>query len=276
MMKQLACIAAVLLCAPAFAGQVPNPINAPTSPTSGNAIIQGANPQQPSGTGTIPSSQMPSPGASTLGGIESLGAVAHKWINAISTAGVPSATQPDVSDIAHNPIFAPPGYQSGPYYTQFLYNPTTVALSANTLYAIPFFAGVAKTFTKISIDVTAAGAATDCELGAYADNGSTAPGALLTDAGQTGAVTGTGQAELTGVSIAIVPGLNWLAVACNGTVTLEAQQLGISGQILGWSTGATANQRQQIAWTYSTGALPNPFGAGTLSSTNGPNVYLRF
>jgi hypothetical protein len=43
---------------------------------------------------------LPAPSASTLGGVESLDAVSHKWINTISTAGVPSATQPAFTDIS--------------------------------------------------------------------------------------------------------------------------------------------------------------------------------
>jgi hypothetical protein len=58
--------------------------------------------------GTLPSGRLPNPSASTLGGIESLGSVSHKWINAISTSGVPSATQPDYSDLTGVPsTFAP-------------------------------------------------------------------------------------------------------------------------------------------------------------------------
>jgi len=55
-------------------------------------------------TYTIVGSDLPNPSASTLGGIQSLAAVSHKWINTISTAGVPSATQPDVSDLTGNPV----------------------------------------------------------------------------------------------------------------------------------------------------------------------------
>ncbi len=43
---------------------------------------------------------LPNPAASTLGGIESLAAVSHQWINTISTSGVPSATQPAFTDIS--------------------------------------------------------------------------------------------------------------------------------------------------------------------------------
>src|SRR6185312_8375294 len=45
-------------------------------------------------------SNLPAPSATTLGGIESLVSVSHKWINAISTLGVPSATQPACADLS--------------------------------------------------------------------------------------------------------------------------------------------------------------------------------
>jgi len=43
---------------------------------------------------------LPNPTATSLGGIESLASTSHEWINAISTSGVPSATQPAFSDIS--------------------------------------------------------------------------------------------------------------------------------------------------------------------------------
>lgn len=43
---------------------------------------------------------LPSPGASSLGGVESLAAVPHQWINAISTAGTPLAAQPACGDLS--------------------------------------------------------------------------------------------------------------------------------------------------------------------------------
>lgn len=49
---------------------------------------------------TIPASALPNPSSSTLGGVQSIAAVASKWINTISTAGVPTATQPSTSDIS--------------------------------------------------------------------------------------------------------------------------------------------------------------------------------
>jgi hypothetical protein len=50
----------------------------------------------------IAGSDLPNPSSSTLGGIESIAAVSHKWINTISTSGVPNLTQPDFTDLSGN------------------------------------------------------------------------------------------------------------------------------------------------------------------------------
>ena len=42
---------------------------------------------------------LPAPSASTLGGVESIAAVAHTWLDSISTLGVPHASQPSFADI---------------------------------------------------------------------------------------------------------------------------------------------------------------------------------
>jgi hypothetical protein len=50
----------------------------------------------------IDASNLPFPTSTTLGGVTSLASTASKWINAVSTAGVHSATQPSFSDLSGN------------------------------------------------------------------------------------------------------------------------------------------------------------------------------
>ncbi len=47
----------------------------------------------------ITGSDLPSPTSSTLGGVQSVAPVASKWINSISTAGVPSLAEPGFGDL---------------------------------------------------------------------------------------------------------------------------------------------------------------------------------
>jgi hypothetical protein len=50
--------------------------------------------------GVLPATSLPNPSASTLGGVESLAVVTSKWLNTISTSGIPAATQPAFTDIS--------------------------------------------------------------------------------------------------------------------------------------------------------------------------------
>ncbi|HZU30680.1 MAG TPA: hypothetical protein VFB79_06165 [Candidatus Angelobacter sp.] len=51
-------------------------------------------------TGTLPAGRLPTPTASTLGGVQSLAATAHQFLTSISTAGAPAAAQPASADIS--------------------------------------------------------------------------------------------------------------------------------------------------------------------------------
>jgi hypothetical protein len=69
-------------------------------------------------SGTLGAARLPTPTASTLGGVESLAQTSHQWINSISTSGAPAASQPastDLSDHASIPWAAcsTPTYNSG-------------------------------------------------------------------------------------------------------------------------------------------------------------------
>lgn len=55
-------------------------------------------------SGVASPSQLPTPTASTLGGVESAGPTAHEWINEIDTSGVPHLSQPAYSDISGAPL----------------------------------------------------------------------------------------------------------------------------------------------------------------------------
>jgi hypothetical protein len=51
-------------------------------------------------SGTVPAARLPTPSASTLGGIQSLTCSANQWLNTISTLGVPSCAQPAFSNLS--------------------------------------------------------------------------------------------------------------------------------------------------------------------------------
>ncbi len=86
-------------------GYIITPSNAPVNlvlPGNSNASITlgfqtGANDPL---TTPFPAADLPAPTASTLGGIESIGALAHNWIASIDTSGIPHQSQPATSDLS--------------------------------------------------------------------------------------------------------------------------------------------------------------------------------
>ena len=58
----------------------------------------------------IANADLPTPTTSALGGVEAVNAVTSNWINSISTSGVPSLSQPSISDISG--LTFNPGYQN--------------------------------------------------------------------------------------------------------------------------------------------------------------------
>jgi hypothetical protein len=50
---------------------------------------------------SIVGADLPLPSAASLGGVESLAPVAHNWLDSISTAGVPHASQPSCGDLVN-------------------------------------------------------------------------------------------------------------------------------------------------------------------------------
>lgn len=52
-------------------------------------------------SGTIPAARIPTPTASTLGGIESIASAAHNWVTYIDTSGIPHLAQPACADLSN-------------------------------------------------------------------------------------------------------------------------------------------------------------------------------
>lgn len=88
-MKRLIVLASLLTPCAALAQPGPGPV--PGGSTNASTLT----------SGTLPAARLPVPTASTLGGVESLAVVGSKWINTISTAGVPAATQPACGDLSN-------------------------------------------------------------------------------------------------------------------------------------------------------------------------------
>jgi hypothetical protein len=182
--------------------------------------------------------------------------------------------------------------QPGQSYTQPAVAYSTGTIGGGTLYAMPIFSPVTGgTITKLGLDVIGAGSATTCSVGVY--NASVqAPTSLInigtvTSGGATVVASGTVSITGAGMSIGtlaspgaeLAPGtLYFLAVGCNGSVTVE----GVTGTGAGSMTGPLVGARHLIdnnggiadnSWSFST-VLPINFPVPSRTSGQWiPNVY---
>ena len=132
----------------------------------------------------------------------------------------------------------------------------TLALSANTLYVIPYAVGDTATFVRIGIDVTTADAGKNARLGIYAwSNG--VPGARILDAG-TVSVGSTGVKEIV-INQALNAGMYGLALVSDGAPTVRANSVApVATFAIGTATPGVADYLMSRAFTY--GSLPDPWG----------------
>src|SRR5512139_3097332 len=112
-------------------------------------------------TGTVPAARLPNPSATTLGGVQSIAAVASKWVNAISTAGVPALTQPAFTDISGTCAVAQGGTgDTGTAWTSYSPSFTCDTGSYTTVSASGYYKTIGKTgYFKIQLNVTDPGTA---------------------------------------------------------------------------------------------------------------------
>lgn len=100
------------------------------------------------------------------------------------------------------------------------------ALTANTIYFIPFTIYISTTFTKIGVNVTTGAASSNIRLGIYnTDNTGGYPGTLVLDAGT---VNSSGTGDLTVTISQALYDKYWLCLISNGTPSLRNCQVSAS------------------------------------------------
>lgn len=173
---------------------------------------------------------------------------------------------------------AHPGLIAGRYYTLPLAAQivsTGTAVSANILYAHPFYCPADTTIDRIAVNVASL-AAGNADLGIYTNN-SGVPDQLELDAGQISTGT-TGLKEITGLNFVLTAGWHHLVYGGNAAPRLVCS--GTSEVLEGWlggqgATTAIGNIYFTRNWTYSTGNMPASFGAATITSANIPLIFIR-
>ena len=149
--------------------------------------------------------------------------------------------------------------QPGYYYTMGVLGGTaTLALTANTLYALPFLVTKRSRWDKMNIRVTTASSGTKVRLGIYTNEG-VYPKDLIVDAGELD--TGSTGSKEAVIDVTLDPGLYWLALLSSGAPTLGGISAANTFGILGQSdVYTTANNSLRISYTY--GTLPETFPTG--------------
>lgn len=178
-----------------------------------------------------------------------------------------------------------PGYRSGAYYAPPAQTTSTVTLTANRTYLHPILIQQAVTLANLCVRVMVGAASSNCKLGLYAHNYSTAlPGSLLattaggSSAGNTSdidvAIVETADASS---NIVLQPGIYWMALISDGIPGIHGFSLGdrflapmVGGSNVPRALGAGGGVAgfYTDAHTYA-GGLPSSFGSLTLNITTG-------
>ena len=162
-------------------------------------------------------------------------------------------------------------------FTQGFTATSTIALTVDTLYVVPYYIPDTTTLIRIAVKVqTAAAAGKLLRIGIYNwANG--VPTSRVLDAGTILADT-IGLKEIT-ISQQLTPGWYGLAVVSDGTPTLFGALLNV--QTLGAAIGGTdadigaGTATTQMSRAFTFAALPDPWGTPVYANANAPFIIMR-
>lgn len=195
---------------------------------------------------------------------------------AIYTApGLSSSTQ----TIRDNPgvfdIFDYGGYAAGRFYAGETMSPaaaSTLALSANTMYVMPFAVRQLQTWTKIGCNVTTSAVGALAYLGIYRmENG--IPTKLVLDAGAVG-LASTGTKEIT-ISQPLPSGMYALVVLSNNSSVVLKAGTPSAAAIAAIGTSAVGTADTLITASRAYGTLPTTFPTVAYTTGDCPLLTLR-
>jgi len=173
-----------------------------------------------------------------------------------------------------NPTVYPPHvgglFYCSPIPTVF----TTFIVTANILYASPFYVPALTTYISIVLEVTGLISSTTARMAIYNDSAGM-PDTIVasTDIG-TVSTASTG-AKTNVIAVALNPGWYWLASCYSGAPTVRALSQTNALPVLGFTstTDVTLHVGVSVAFTYA--ALPSPFtGGAVLATTALPRILV--
>ena len=168
---------------------------------------------------------------------------------------------PNFSSVPNPPPILVTGIRVCPYAANAVAT-TTLAMTNNTSYWIPFAVNRRMTVSNISINVTTASAGSSENVGIYNSNPTnlypnTLLGSVTLDTSTTGLKTGTLASAIT-----LTPGIYWIALASNGTPTLTTLAVG-SLLPLAYSTTTAVTHYRNTGTTLPSTAPTTGYTAGT-------------
>ncbi len=171
-----------------------------------------------------------------------------------------------------------PGYVSGRYYgPPIAAVMTTVALAADKIYWVPVYVAKRTAFSGMACFPTIA-VAIGARFGVYADNGSGAPGALVSGATSTiAALTAAAKNDAAfAANVTLSVGWYWLGIDISSAATFTGIAAGgLAGEVLGIGdlVAAAASVNVAPTSTHVYAALPATAPAMTYVES-GTSVYL--
>lgn len=186
--------------------------------------------------------------------------------NGVSTPVVAGAAQGSFS-----------AFTSGNWYVHSEMTTTLGKLGTASMAAVPFFLGKPATMNGIGIVATDTTVGCTFRMGIYADNGSGVPTTKLVECGTVAGSSTTGFKSITGWTLAMNPGLYWLACASQGAdqqmMTMSVNRCYGVGDTTGIGAASGANAAYGISGGV-TAALPDPFGTPTFKPA--PMFQVKF
>ncbi len=151
---------------------------------------------------------------------------------------------------------------------------TAAAVTANTLYAMPFTVDRVQTIDSVGVNLTTRESSSNVRMGIYKDlNG--VPDALLADLGTVGITNPIGLKEVTGLMQKLQPGIYWLTAVFSHTPTISFVDAAAISSIFGVSSSAAVNTGINASHTY--GALPLTYPTIVVSTaTSQPAFFYHF
>lgn len=167
-----------------------------------------------------------------------------------------------------------PSYYSGTRSYTVAQNagaPTTLALTANSLRAVPWVVLDQLKISTLRTEVTVAAVGGLMRVALYSDTGSGYPGAIIpgSDVNTMAAAT-TGVKALTyATPITLLPGLYWQVLNANATPTIRALSGASISPVLGFNpAGGTAANYTVLTSALAFAAMPSTFPIGAVLASN--------